>query len=525
VRARVPVLALTLAAMSAAGSAAAEPLGSHLEITPFGGYTLFDAQMRPNFNDYALPGYRLDVTSGPALRDAVYMGARIGWHPRSWFGFEVATGVAPTSQDLASGQDVNLLHASGNVMFTPMARRAGGPFLSIGGGAVRLDPSSAEAFNQGTLELAAGVRLWMTDAVGLRLEARDMHWLPKDGFLGSADYVTLGAGLTVALGGTPRDTDGDGVRDKLDRCPDTPRGARVDASGCPLDSDGDKVFDGLDRCDGTPHGCTVDANGCPTDADGDGVCDGVDQCADTPRGATVDARGCPTDSDGDQVFDGLDQCADTPKGCTVDAKGCPSDADGDGVCDGLDRCPDTSPGLKVDKDGCPIELIERETELLDTGMIRLQNINFATAKADVLAESYPALDVVGQVLTKWPELRIEVGGHTDSRGSDAYNRRLSQARADSVLSYIQRKFPALKAEQFTVKGYGESVPLVPNTSELNWAKNRRVEFVVLNKDVLRREVERRRLLRIEESAPRDTVRPPAPIDTLRQPALPDTTRK
>jgi OOP family OmpA-OmpF porin len=250
------------------------------------------------------------------------------------------------------------------------------------------------------------------------------------------------------------------------------------------------------------------------------VCDGVDQCADTPKGATVDAKGCPSDSDGDKVLDGLDQCADTPKGCTVDANGCPSDADGDGVCDGIDRCPDTSPGLKVDREGCPIELVERETELLDTGMIRLQNINFATAKADVLPESYPTLDVVGQVLTKWPELRIEVGGHTDARGSDAYNRRLSQARADSVLSYLKRKFPALKPEQFSVKGYGESVPLVPNTSELNWAKNRRVEFVVLNRDVLKREVERRRLLKIEESAPRQ-----AAPDTLRQPAPPDTTRK
>jgi outer membrane protein OmpA-like peptidoglycan-associated protein len=265
-----------------------------------------------------------------------------------------------------------------------------------------------------------------------------------------------------------------------------------------VDADGDKVFDGLDRCEGTPRGCTVDAKGCPTDADGDGVCDGVDTCPDTPKGATVDTRGCPSDSDGDGVLDGLDQCANTPKGCTVDDKGCPGDGDQDGVCDGLDKCPDTTPGLKVDSDGCPIELVERETELLDTGMIRLQNINFETAKAHLLPESYPTLDVVGQVLGKWPELRIEVGGHTDARGSDAYNQRLSQARADSVLAYVTRRFPALKSEQFSVRGYGESRPLVPNTNALNWAKNRRVEFVVLNKDVLRREVERRRLLKLDE---------------------------
>ncbi|HYM81362.1 MAG TPA: OmpA family protein, partial [Candidatus Limnocylindria bacterium] len=201
--------------------------------------------------------------------------------------------------------------------------------------------------------------------------------------------------------------------------------------------------------------------------------------------------------------------------------GCPKDADGDGVCDGLDQCPATGPGLKVDPAGCPIELIERETELLDTGMIRLQDVNFATAKADILPESHAPLDVVGAVLGKWPQLRIEIGGHTDSRGSNAYNQRLSEARAGSVLAYLRQKYPNLEATQFSVRGYGESRPLVPDTNDLNMAKNRRVEFVVQNKDVLKREVERRRLLPKEVIAPH-----PAPLDTLPQPipARPDSTR-
>ncbi|HEY3214867.1 MAG TPA: OmpA family protein, partial [Candidatus Eisenbacteria bacterium] len=345
------------------------------------------------------------------------------------------------------------------------------------------------------------------------------------------NHVILGGGLVLALGGKPRDTDGDGVPDRKDRCPDTPHGATVDASGCPKDSDGDQVLDGLDRCADTPKGCTVDQTGCPKDDDGDGVCNGLDQCADTPKGATVDASGCPKDSDGDQVLDGLDPCPETPKGCTVDEKGCPKDSDGDGVCDGRDQCPDTTPGLRVDSEGCPIEVQEKETELLDTGMIRLQNVNFETGKSTVLAESYPVLEVVGQVLSKWPELSIEIGGHTDARGSEAYNQKLSEGRAAAVRQYLVEQFPGLKPEQFTAQGYGESRPLVPNTSALNWAKNRRVEFVVKNKEVLKREVERRRLLKQGEGlptpgAPPDTLRSvPAPPDTLRPvPTPPDTLR-
>ena len=117
--------------------------------------------------------------------------------------------------------------------------------------------------------------------------------------------------------------------------------------------------------------------------------------------------------------------------------------------------------------------------MLDTGMIRLEDVNFETGKSDLLPETLPRLDVVGQVLTKWPDLRIEIGGHTDSRGSAGYNQKLSEARAGSVQQYLLQKFPGLKADQFSVKGYGESKPLVPNTGDLNMAKNRRVEFTIL----------------------------------------------
>jgi outer membrane protein OmpA-like peptidoglycan-associated protein len=113
--------------------------------------------------------------------------------------------------------------------------------------------------------------------------------------------------------------------------------------------------------------------------------------------------------------------------------------------------------------------------------------------------------VVGTLLAQWPTLKIEIGGHTDDVGGDAVNRKLSQARAQSVLDYMKGKYPAIDAARFTVKGYGESRPIVPNVNDASRAQNRRVEFTVLNKEVLRKEVERRRLLQKDEAAPADTT--------------------
>ena len=144
--------------------------------------------------------------------------------------------------------------------------------------------------------------------------------------------------------------------------------------------------------------------------------------------------------------------------------------------------------------------------MLDTGLIRLNDINFETGKADILAESFPTLDAVGALLVKWSQLKIEIGGHTDSRGGAAKNQKLSQMRADAVKTYITQKYSQLDASQYTVRGYGKSKPIAPNTTPENMAKNRRVEFVILNKDVLKKEVEKRRMLLKYEGAPADSTK-------------------
>ena len=171
-----------------------------------------------------------------------------------------------------------------------------------------------------------------------------------------------------------------------------------------------------------------------------------------------------------------------------------TDADNDGVPDDKDLCPFTPANAKVDKDGCPITLSDREVELLDKGRITERNIHFETAKWDILPESNAVLDEIGSILIQWPRLRIEIGGHADARGSDAYNLDLSDKRANAVLEYLVAKFPQITRDQYSAKGYGERVPVASNKTVEGMAKNRRVEFKVLNTEELKKERERRRTL-------------------------------
>jgi outer membrane protein OmpA-like peptidoglycan-associated protein len=170
--------------------------------------------------------------------------------------------------------------------------------------------------------------------------------------------ITLG--MHVPLGRF-RDSDHDGVKDRKDKCPDTPLLIKVDKKGCPVDEDSDGVPDYKDQCPKTDKAAVgkVDSIGCPCDKDGDGVPDYLDKCPDTPLAARgmVNEEGCPLDSDKDGIFDYLDKCPKTPIGIQVDAMGCPMDNDGDGVTDDLDKCPGTPIAAKgkVDAQGCPLD--------------------------------------------------------------------------------------------------------------------------------------------------------------------------
>jgi len=243
------------------------------------------------------------------------------------------------------------------------------------------------------------------------------------------------------------------------------------------DSDGDGVKDSDDACPDTPMNVEVDARGCPVDSDGDGVADYQDNCPGTPAGARVNSQGCPLDSDNDGVFDGLDQCPNTPAGATVDANGCPMDSDGDGVYDGLDRCPNTPRGTEVDREGCPIPEPEPEPE---PRVFNFQDVNFEFDSSRLTEQGQAKLRAIGDTLATLGAVDVMVEGHTDSVGSEAYNMTLSQQRAESVRNFLVENFARLSTVQFTVRGFGETRPIGDNSTEEGRSMNRRVDIIIRN---------------------------------------------
>lgn len=204
------------------------------------------------------------------------------------------------------------------------------------------------------------------------------------------------------------------------------------------------------------------------DSDGDGVPDIDDKCPGTPAGVQVGPDGCPLDSDGDGVPDYLDQCPNTPAGTQVDAKGCPlqmmGDEDGDGVPDALDECPGTPPGTKVLPNGC--------TEMT------VEGTHFEFDRVMILPDGEKWLRRTAETLRNNTDMRVEVAGHTDNIGSDAYNLRLGERRAQAVADFLTNE--GVSPGQLEVRSYGESQPVADNESEIGRWRNRRVALKVLN---------------------------------------------
>ena len=377
-----------------AGAASAENRAGALTISPmYGGY-LFEGDQ--NFEDDNTPTF----------------GLGLGYNLTKSFSLEAAVNYIDdfdgrNNQGQVTEVEGLLYRLEGLYHFMP--ENALVPYIAVGAGNIALNPEVGRLDDTFGANYGVGVKYYVSEHVAFRIDAR--HFIAFDQGLDEGNHTNNNllytAGMHFQIGGesaapAPRDSDGDGVTDDLDKCPDTPKGVVVDADGCPVDSDGD------------------------------GVPDYLDKCPDTPRGAAVDANGCPLDSDGDGVYDYLDKCPGTPRGVVVDEKGCP--------------------------------------------VSFTMQIEFDFDKADIRPMYHNQLKEAADFINKYPANQILVAGHTDSKGSDAYNKKLSQRRADNVRKYLVNKF-GISANKLVARGYGETQPIASNETDAGRQQNRRVEVI------------------------------------------------
>lgn len=348
--------------------------------------------------------------------------------------------------------DLTYYGVDGTIKYNFLKSTTFDPYLGVGGGYTWVDEIGA-----GTLNGTLGFNVWFSENVGLNLQTSYKHSFE--------DYLNThfqhSAGLVIKFGG--KDTDGDGIYDKDDACPDVPGLAQF--NGCP-DSDGDGIEDSKDDCPNEAG--LAEFNGCP-DSDGDGVPDKDDACPTIP--GLKQYQGCP-DTDGDGVPDNTDKCPEVA-GPAANG-GCPwPDRDGDGVPDKDDQCPDKVG--TVANNGCP-EVTEAVAKALNS---YAKTILFDTGKATIKEQSAAVLgDIIG-ILNEYSNANFNIEGHTDSVGSEASNQKLSEERASSVMNYLIEH--GIASNRLNAKGYGESKPLDTNNTKAGRANNRRVE-INLNKN-------------------------------------------
>ena len=313
---------------------------------------------------------------------------------------------------------------------------------------------------------------------------RDGAWFPAEAvagvriYLERSSFLSLGVGAGLSPGAAANtdaraflgivfepgngDRDGDSRRDDADRCPSEAEDLDgfADADGCPdLDDDRDGVVDAVDHCRRSPE-------------DRDGVEDG-DGCAESGT----------SDRDGDGIVDGVDACPDDPEDLDdfEDADGCPDpDNDRDRILDLDDLCPDEPEDVDdfEDADGCPEEgpIVFGPT---GTG-VAFDNVYFEFDSAVIQERSHAILRAIALAIEQNPGLALlEIQGHTDERGAAAYNLALSQERAEAVRAFLIGQHIA--GERLEARGYGESAPLVGGHDQAAWARNRRVELVILRR--------------------------------------------
>jgi outer membrane protein OmpA-like peptidoglycan-associated protein len=340
------------------------------------------------------------------------------------------------------------------------------PFVLAGGGAQSLvsatsnpDPLAAQKGDTDVFFYGGvGAKYLVTDLVQLRLDGRAggapntkaKGFSPEFEALASVAFVFGGQVGAAAPPPPPlvADTDGDGIDDGHDKCPN--EAGPKENGGCP-----DK------------------------DTDGDGVVDRKDKCPD--KAGPAEREGCPEeDKDSDGIVDSKDKCPDEAedKDGFEDEDGCPDpDNDKDGIPDKEDKCPnepETKNGFE-DEDGCPDEVPVTIKKF--TGVVK--GINFRRNSADIKASSFPLLKEAVKVFRDYPDLRVEISGHTSTEGKREFNMKLSRKRAEAVKSFLVSA--GIDEKRIGTVGYGPDRPIADNDTKEGTEKNRRIEFRLLSK--------------------------------------------
>lgn len=349
------------------------------------------------------------------------VGFRLDYMPIPYVGVGFEGGGMPIRSASEGNAKAGFYTVRGHVAASLPYRLA--PTLVVGGGLLGLRSRNAEILNGGSpaFHWGPGLKFYVNDWVALRLDGRHMVTGGSvDGNRSHHGELLFGAEVTIRL----TKWVGDEYRAKRS------------------DRDEDTVADYYDECP-TEYG--EGENGCPVDRDSDkdGIKDSRDKC---PKEWGDGSDGCPIpDKDGDGILDPNDSCEEQAE-----------------VFNGVD-----------DKDGCPDELPAEIKEFEGV----LEGIYFDSGKSTIRSKSRPLLQKVAKLLQKYPELRVEISGHTDSVGDEADNVKLSQARADAVKAWLVEQ--GIDTGRVTTRGAGPGEPIADNKTKKGRAKNRRIEFKAL----------------------------------------------